>query len=48
MRDLYAILGAPQLGPPGGTGRETDTKVIETADRDRSTVDHFRTTLPAG
>ena len=47
MRDLYAILCSTHLCA-GGTGRETDTKVIETADRDRSAVDHLRTTLPVG
>jgi hypothetical protein len=48
MRDLYDLLCSIHPGPPGGTGRETDTKVIETADRDRSSSDHPRTTLPIG
>lgn len=48
MRDLYELLALIRPGPPGGTGRETDTKVIETADHDRSASDHPRTTLPIG
>lgn len=48
MRDLYDLLCSIHPAPLGGTGRETVTKVIETADRDRSASDYPRTTLPIG
>ena len=48
MRDLYELLCSIHPSPRGGSGRETDTKVIETADHDRSVSDYPRTTLPIG
>ena len=49
MRDMYVVLCTTHPRSSGGdAGRETDTRVIETADRDRSAADHFQTTLPMG
>jgi len=49
VADLYLVLGTTQSrSSRDGAGRDTDTRVIETADRDRSAAAHFHTTLPMG
>ncbi len=46
MLDLYVTLGQSNVGRDTRTGRETDTKEIETADRDRAAYRHDLTSLP--
>lgn len=46
MNDLYSLLGTPLRASAAGTGRETETKVIETVDADRPGSGGLKTTLP--
>lgn len=46
MNDLYNLLGTPHLPSAAGTGRETETKVVETVDADRPGTGGLMTTLP--